>query len=388
MPRSIEYITEVAGGKDAILAEAAQDPKIAKKRKPDQDQVAMAVLKVVEKRAIAGAADLVRDELSTFLDAYKQLNDERFMADDPDEWDSGLDDKVELVFQPYNDVLSADFLATATIDAHLEEEGGVERVAMAFGKEVYKQLCWQAGDKDVPGKIKQPMQILASAGILTSHILGYFEDRIVKTSAVAAEPEVDIQQEQREVAALNDLIRQMIAAGVTADTADVEVLANLVDSDDTLSSGAAQQVGLSPDDAVAFQMLSLDMDEEAAVQHIVALLREVEGWQGSTAEPATGDEYDYIGEAPAPVVPPPPPAPSAKSAVGLNDVLVLMQAHGGTGAADAATLVGVSRATFNNYINGKSEWKPDDEAKQRVFDEIERHIQGLMSARALLDGAN
>lgn len=371
---SIQYITEIAGGKDAILAEAATDPKIAKKRKPDADQCAMAVLKVVEKRSIEGAASLVQDELQEALDAYIIDQGERDWFEDKDEWDSGLDDRVEAVYKDYNDILSADFLATATIDSGLHVENGVANAAKAFGKEVYKQLCWQAGTKDIPGKIKQPMQILASAGIVMSDVLGYFADRIDGGSQQEAAEPVQ-EQTVAEVSDFNECMARIRAAGLV-DLA-VEVAANLVDSDDALAQGAATQVGLDAEDAVTFQMLAMDMGEDAAIEHVIATLKSGAEYVDDTPAPPA---------APASSVPPPPPAaPAAKSAVALNKIAQLASAHGGTASGDLATLAGVSRATWNNYLNDKSEWKPDADAIGRIRGNIEGHMKGLQEALDILD---
>lgn len=369
---SIQYLTEIAGGKAAILEQAAADPKIAKKRKPDQDQVVIAVVKVVERRSIAGAADLVRDDLQEALDTYLLVQGDRFMADDPDEWDSGLDDKVEAIFAPYNDVLSSDFLATATIDSGLAVEVGVEAVAQKFGKEVYKQLCWLAGDKDTPGKLKQPLQILTSAGILTSDILGHFGDRIATSEAPVVETPAEIAAEAATLDASINTMRKWLADNFVS-AVDPDLLGNLVDSDDTLSQGAATQLGLSPADAVAFQMLAMDKGDAGAVEYIQQQL-----------------SFDYVDEPAAVPAPPSPPKPVASKGTGprMNDVLHALKAHGGTALNDLATLVGVSRGTLNNYLNDKTDWTPDDDVKGRVMARIEEHMAGMMSARALLEGAN
>ena len=399
---SIQYLTEIAGGSKAILEAAAADPKIAKKRKPDLDQVAIAVLKVVEQRSIAGAADLVRDGLQEALDTYLLTAGDRFMADDPDEWDSGLDDKVEEVFAPYNDVLSADFLATATIDSGLHVENGVDNVANKFGKEIYKQLCWMAGDRDRPGKIKQPMQILASAGILTSDILGYFADRIEQP--INAAPEPDAQQEKAEAMQLDIAINQLRLFVQNENFGlpiDPEMLGNLVDSDDVIAQGAATQLGLPADAAISFQMLAFDKGDTGAIEYVTEQLAQpyVEpGVEALEAIAATKPAYVEGPDSAPPAgydvsIPPPPPVASTpKAGKGdgprMNDVLKTLKEHGGTTLNDMALIVGVSRGTYNNYLNDKTDWQPDDEAKQRVMDKIEEHMQAMMNARALLEGAN
>lgn len=367
---SIQYLTEIAGGKAAILEQAAADPKIAKKRKPDQDQVVIAVVKVVERRSIAGAADLVRDDLQEALDTYLLVQGDRFMADDPDEWDSGLDDKVEAIFAPYNDVLSSDFLATATIDSGLAAEVGVEAVAQKFGKEVYKQLCWLAGDKDTPGKLKQPLQILTSAGILTSDILGHFGDRI--STSATPEPVAETPEEAKAEASTLEAAVRGIRGQVVYDD---DTLSNLIDSDDIIAGSAAVQLGLTPDMALPFQMLAFDIGDAAAVEKIKEML---------------SVDYEYIGEPTVPAPPPVPTPPKAGKGDGprMNDVLHALKAHGGTALNDLATLVGVSRGTLNNYLNDKTDWTPDDDVRGRVLLRIEEHMAGMMSARALLEGAN
>lgn len=388
---SIQYIGEIAGGKDAILAQAALDPKIAKKRKPDLDQVSLAVVKVVEQRCIAGAADLVREDLQDALDTYKLIVGDRFMADDPDEWDSGLDDKVEEIFKPYNDVLTQDFLATATIDSGLWIDNGVDTVANKFGKEVYKSLCWLAGDRDRPGKIKQPMQILASASILTSDILGYFADRIVNadTPPIAAEDAVatEIAEEKAAAMQLDTAINQLRLFVQNENFGlpiDPEVLAGLVDSDDILAGSAAQQLGLPADAAMPFQMLAFDKGDAGAIGYIQQQLA-----LDYVDEVSNVSEAAYTTDVP----PPPTVASTPKAATKgdgprMNDVLKTLKEHGGTTLNDMALIVGVSRGTYNNYLNDKTDWQPDDEAKQRVMDKIEEHMRAMMTARALLDGAN
>jgi hypothetical protein len=393
---SLQYLSEIAGSVDEIFNDAADDPKIAPKRKPTLDAVTMACVRVVEKRSVAGAAALVRDDLQEAYDMYTITFGDRpevgpdESAEARDAWDEKLDELVEGQFQPYADILSNDWMAVHTIDTRLHEEGAVDKLAEAFGKEVYKQLCWQAGEGPTAGKLKSPMQILSSAGIMQSAIIGRFGDRIVQEQQDVADKVQDVLDGNAEpygtVAQLDDVLNKIFHhVGIDAISDEDTLMAELelvCDSDDILAQGAGSRLGLTADEVVPLQMLSLDQGSEAPAT-VYAMLSARAALPPMPAPPPAP-----ASTAPAPI--PPSPGQGAKPATNSDaipsEVFALLDEHGGVAGSKMAEDLGVSRATYNNYVKGKTQLKASPEQRETLRAQLVADVNGLRAALSLLDG--
>lgn len=385
---SIKYLTEVLTvSKDDMLAEAKADKLVSAKRRPTLEACLAATVKVVERHAIAGAAALVHDELAEALQDHVDIFGDRAAAKDPDDWDTALDTAIEDVLTPYSDVLSADWMAKATIDSGMWQENGVDSLSKSFGKEVFKELCWHHGDRDNPGRIKQPAQILANAGVLQSDVMSAFGDRIGSASPPpASEDDVhEANQEQADMATIESLIPKMLASIDVAEL-DMDELEGLCDSDDIIAHSSASRLGLDPEDVAPFQMYALNQGSDAAVAHVAALLLNYE-------EPEYETELELPGApAAAPLPPanvPTPPAPKPPAAApvtGKTQALVILKEHCGVDISTLAATAGVSRGTFNNMLKGTSEWKAEGDAVARVRETYVAEINALLQGLAVLDG--
>lgn len=369
---SITYISEIAGYPDAIFSEAANDPKIAPKKKPNADACVTAVLKATEKLALAGASALVRDDLQYAYDMYALTAGERptdpALATLATEWDSGLDDEVENLFEPYQDVLSADWLAKNTIDTRTYEEDGVEKLAQSFAKEVWKTLTWQLGDDVTPGQGKSPLQILSATGITRNDVEQRFSDRI--GPGAQATPQLPSEPDQQTgLAMVGTHLRAMRDAAGWRPLQIADELNNVLSGDDILVEGAAQRAGFSHDHVNIIQMLGVEQGDDAALR---TLFTAMEGMELLDAPP------------PPPAVP--PEQQGAGDGTDYSDTLVALREHGGGTADELAVAAGISRATLTNIIKGKAKWKPDTEAKARVRNLTVAHYNALAKALAQLDG--
>lgn len=385
MSRSIEHLTEICGPSADVFTDAAQDVKIAPKKKPTLEAVLTAIVKAVERRAVAGAAALIRDDLEECYEMHVLMRGDHEAAaaqgDDPLEaWETALDEAVETLISPYKDVLSNDWLGRETIDTRLWEEGALDTFATSFGKEVFKQLCWQDGKpEEGGGKPKTPAKILASAGITTSAVLGQFGDRISKaeggnrddgSAATAAQP----QAEPTELDTVLDTIFERVGADFDIEGIQEE-LTLVFDDDDLLAKGAAQRLGIEDEgDINTLQLLGLNEGDGAAKAVIDGLLARKTGAAAAPAAPKRG-----AGRKPAAETPAGDPIPT--------EVLALLAAHGGTPNAQMAEKVGVSRATYANYATGKTQLVPTDDQRAALRSEVVAHVNGLLQALAQIDGA-
>lgn len=374
---SITYLTEIAGTTDEIFADAMGDPKIAPKKQPTLEAVLTAIVKVVERRSIAGAAELVRDDLEELYEMHVLMFGERPLEGDDTQadWDSSLDDKVEELFKPYADILSNDWMAVNTIDTRLDVEGAFDKAATSFGKEVHKQLCWQAGEAVTGGgKMKSPAQILASAGITTSAVLGKFADRISTAeggnrTADAPAPE-PTPSDTPELDAVMDAVFERV--GIDYDVgATREELELALDDDEVLAMGAAQRIGITDEQGVnALQMFSLNEGAQALDKLMSMLADRSLAAKDPKPKPARATPAKRASELDNP---------------GLDPlVLSSLQTHSGISAATMAERLGVSRATYNNYVNGKTVFHPDDVQRQTIREQIEADLNGLQNALDLL----
>ena len=144
------------------------------------------------------------------------------------------------------------------------------------------------------------------------------------------------------------------------------------DDDEILANGAGKRLGLDEDDVQALQMVVLEYGEDTA-DHMIELI--------GNASAGKADKPKAERKAAAPKK----DAKPAEGAVDAN-VLVLMKNHGSTKDTEMSATLGVSRATYNNWLNGKNAFSPDGDQYSAVRDELVRNINGLLEALATLDG--
>lgn len=371
------YITELIGDKADIIEQAMANPGLAPKRKPTIEQAMKAVASQVEFAAMQNVQQKVLPIIQDMYDMYVLMNgeyedvgmpengseepDEDFVNASRTEYSAGLDDELEKVLEPFEAMLSADWLGRNTIDTRLWEENAIVKLSQSVAKEVFKQLSYQ----------KTPAQVLSNAGIVQADVEIFFEQHLAQAST----PKGKQAMADATANSAEDLATKIKAhVGDNFDQMMVyEDLELACDDDEILANGAGKRLGLDEDDVQALQMVVLEYGEDTA-DHMIELVG-----NASSGEKAAKPKADKKAAAAK------KDAAPAERAVDAR-VLQLMKNHGSTKDTEMSATLGVSRATYNNWLNGKNAFAPDGDQYSAVRDELVRNINGLLEALALLDG--
>ena len=349
------YLRNMVPEKDAVIEAVMALPAMHRRKRPTVEAAAKEALKVLEGGVVEFMRGELLEDIQDAYDMYVLTNGERASAADPDEWDSGIDDEVEALLEPYQEALSADWLGRFTINTRLDEPYGVDRIVKAAGTEVFKQLS----DK------KSPNQTLAACGIVMADI----------EEALAAH----LGQEQEEPPMLNDaeinadlaaVIEKLFAhVGTEFDEkavrGDVELMMDMDDEDGILANGAAARIGLDENDVFTLQMVNLDHPTDA-LDSVMAQLK-----KRKTNRPAKNERL--------------PEQPQGEP---MNaQAVVLVKTHSGVGDTDMSKALGVSRTAYTNWAKGTAEFRPNEDQKATLRAQIVADVNGLLQALAIVDGA-
>lgn len=364
------YLQDYTGDKDTVLSEAMAHPGMSPKRKPTIDTAMKCVVATLEFNVATNIRRVYEPQIVELFEFYCLENGEydSIPEEERDDWGSGVDDKVEALFEPLQATLSADWLARYTIDTHLEVEGGCAKLAEALGKEVFKQLAYG----------KEPGQVLSNAGIMRTDVEIYFEQHMQPKS----------QEEKQAMAdeTFTDLagVIETIKAHIGTDYDELDVrgdLENITDEDEILQGAGASRLGISEADLQVVQLYTLDVGEKEAVDLMFNML------QGAAAP--------VVGNAPPPPPPAPkaptvPAAPKAQTSQGFDGkfVLTMIKEHSAVKETELAAEIGVSRSTFVNYGNGKTAFAPTQEQLSTLRNRILEDLNGLYGALCNIDGAH
>ena len=360
------YIHELIGEKADIIEKAMKNPGLAPKRKPTIEQAMKAVASEVEFAAMQNVQQKILPVIQDMYDMYTLTNGEYEDTEAggdmaPDEYSSGLDDELEKAIEPLEQYLSADWLGRNTIDTRLWEENAIVKLSQSVAKEVFKQLSYQ----------KTPAQVLSNAGIVQADVEIFFEQHL----AQAETPKGKQAMSDATATSAEDLAAK-IKSHVGNDFDQMMVYEDLelaCDDDEILANGAGKRLGLDEDDVQALQMVVLEYGEDTA-DHMIELIG-----NASSGEKAAKPKAERKPAAPKKDAAPVEGAVDPK-------VLVLMKNHGSTKDTEMSATLGVSRATYNNWLNGKNAFSPDGDQYSAVRDELVRNINGLLEALATLDG--
>lgn len=371
------YIQELIGDKADIIEKAMKNPGLAPKRKPTIEQAMKAVAAEVEFAAMQNVQQNIFPVIENMYEMYTLTNgeyedvgmpangteepDEDFVNASRTEYSAGLDDELEKCLEPLEQFLSADWLGRNTIDTRLWEENAIVKLSQSVAKEVFKQLSYQ----------KTPAQVLSSAGIVQADVEIFFEQHLAQ-----AETPKGKQAMADATATSAEDIAAKIKSHVGNDFDQMTVYEDLelaCDDDEILANGAGKRLGLDEDDVQALQMVVLEYGEDTA-DHMIELIT-----AASSGEKAAKPKADKKPAAPKKDAAPVEGAVDPK-------VLALMKKHGSTQDTAMSATLGVSRATYNNWLNGKNAFAPDGDQYSAVRDELVGNINGLLEALALLDG--
>lgn len=370
------YIQQFIDDKEELIVTALNRPGTTQKQlaklphEAQMDLCTKAIAREVEHRVIQKVQADWFEKINDMWNMYVLSNGDR---DDVDvaqlgDYDTGVDDAFEALVEDIQDMLSKDWLGQYTIDTHLHEDGEILKLSQNVGKEVYKTLTYG----------KTPAQILSNAGIVVGDIeAGLAAHMQPQTQEEKAQSMEDSQNTAQEIAQ-----KAQLTLGANFDLIAVyEDVELLFDSDAILANAAAARLGLDERDVENLQMASLDgMDKEQFFQ----LLQEEppkadkpkRGGSGKKSEPKEPKE-PKTGEN---------LTPSGKPGDVDARVLALLKDHGGTKDTDMSAKLGVSRGSYNNWINGKNAFAPDDTQRDTLRSQIVEHINGLHEALAILEG--
>lgn len=357
------YLQDLIGDKGALIARALQHPTVRKR--PIMELALKQVLIEVEKATVESVKEQFAPQFAEVHDMYTIMNGdfEECDAEQRDDWESGLDDEVEKLLQPYAEYLSASWLGDKTVDTRLYEDGQCEKLAASMGKEVYKELSYK----------KEPGQTLSNAGIFKEEVQTALDN--MKAPKSEEEKEAMAETQADRVTAVLEKIYARIGTGFDM----MEVYDDFdfaSDDDDILADAAGKRLGLDDhEDIVTLQMARMELGDDPA-QKLIELVIEV----GKTVE---------AGKKAKPAAPKPPKVEKAAApdadALDIR-VIALMKEHSSIQDTKFSAELGVSRSTYNNWLAGKTPLVPTDEQKATIRERLVADLNGLHEALAVFDG--
>jgi len=353
------YLSTFLPDKSQVIAEVAKMPKAHQMAEPALFEAAV---RTVQKIVMDKLQYEIHISVSDAVAQYEAVNgrydalpggEEGDRA--RDDYESGLDDIVETVFQEYEQGLSQNWLGTNTIDSQVWAEDGPQRLATSAAKEIWKTLTLD----------KTPAQILANAGIVATDF------------AALADAVQTAQTQQKELTNMADAIENVLvkikmhvgtAFNVMAVYEDMETIFD--DEDETLVQSAASRLGIDMNDVNTLQIAALEFEDPA--DDLTKKLTSVSA--GPT--PAR-----------APRAPRTPKATAGEPAPGQLDGSVLEALKTcGVSETGMAEQLGVSRSTFVNYAKNKSAFVPDNDQTKLIRGELVARTNLLLQALATMDG--
>lgn len=400
----ISDIIDTSGVIEAALEHKLMTITSRTKNLPNIDTFMKVIGNTIEDMVSTHIAGEVMDKVTPMFEEYEMLNGPRDTAASPDEWDSGLDDALENSIEEYMPVLSADWLGRNAIGTMLHEEGAIQKFCDSLGKEYFKQITWEGQ--------KSPAKVMSSAGITKAEaeeaLANHLENANQKGETTMAEDNATL-----------DAVIAKIAAHVGKDYDQLTIYDDFdqaSDDDDILAQGAGARLGL---DAADIEVLQGERMMHGAETPDV-LTKAFEAHFGETVEGTPAKKGKAAGKkaaakgAAAEASTPAPTAPkkaagtakknaAAKKAPPADDSEDAAAAAEGEGVVDADVLqtlkkcgavdtemsagMGVSRATYNNWANGKTEFTLNEKQLDFLRNEIVSRVTMLLEALAKVDGS-
>lgn len=378
-----------AGGKAAVLAALAVHPDFVKPRALASAQAMKTAAAIVENNFTASYRNELSEKLSEAFDMYVINNGdaETVDAERKDDYAAGWDAQIEGVLEEYDALLSANWLGTCT-DEDMLAPGAIDRMCSSFGKEVYKQ----ATRDTETNKAKSTAKILSAAGIVEADI-----EALMQTRNGAKPGENPLTDIRAALAPVYETVYDMYGGEYPDLTDDLDWL---TDDDDLMAQAAAERLGARVEDRATFRDFRR-LWGDSTVAQCCRLLDEMKANGGPTAAPV---EAPAAAETPAPApstapaIPSPTgekparkprtpkAAPQAVSGTVPAECLALFKENAKAKDEDVAEKLGVSRATYNNMVNGKTPCTPDDVQRLELREMMVEKANGMLKALALFDG--
>lgn len=399
-------IAALAGNGEAIIQYAMASKNIVHQPVVAVQTLAMEAYMVTQDRVRQALVSLITPELREALEMYRLINGDRDTSETPDDWESGLDDVVEKMVEPYDDILTVNWCGRNTIDVNLETDEDVMRWIASFATEGWLVLTHDAEE----GKPMTTQAVLDAVGLTRP----YIEEALTRRPTP-----VVVTDEPAKENIMSDIytaINRSIAKIGTPVPVDIgNILDNACDSDTGLAYSGFQMLGLdwnadyhsvrrfveaNPADYLdklvalyragpyngAGEELPIEeageTEEEREAREMAELMGEEAPSAPQKAPPAASVPL-YTPNVPAASLKAPTVAPAGtivasgeKVAAVLADIKKALSVKDD----DLAAIMGVSRATLNNIVNGKGNPSMDDPTRERLRSFVGERTEALEAA--------
>lgn len=369
-------LDELVPNKATLLDKAFAHPVMKIKPRaanpyPSMDDALKATINAIEYSVIETVAEEIKPALEDVLLNRTIMDGDYDDAEDKDAWESATDDLVEAAIEKYVPICSQDWLGNHTIGCGLHLKDGVQKFATSLGREVYKQLTYALE--------KSPAKIMSAAGVVQKDV----EARLTLHNQTKEKPMSDDTESL-------DAVIAKIAEYVGKDYDILTVYDDLdfaSDDDDNLAFGAAARLGIEPEEIEVLRDVRLMQGDDTA-QHLSDLLEAAAKGTGKKKAAAKPKAEKPAAAPKAPAKPKAAAKPAKGEATGAvsADTLQKMKEACVFKDADVAQRLGVSRATFNNWVNGKTAADLNANQTTELRDEIVTRANLLLEALAELDG--
>lgn len=367
------YMPNKADTLDAIRRAVSNDKRGGRQPNGKEHVTRLAVAAVEHLMATRIAAD-VEPYLATLLAEHTAMNGQRPSQGDPaaDEWDSGLDDRMEALFSDpdVGRAVGQGWLGEHTIDSGLHLPDEIGRKAAKFGTAIVGNLSAMVEHSAA--------KMLSAAGIVMDDLQPIIDSYNGKTEAKEPMANVDMNFAVQ-------LLNYVVTHAKTTGQDDLVIMAAIEeagDKDAAKASAAFAALGfaLTPQYHEAWQALAAAGGQGWAAR---AFAGEITGpdklAKQAPAEAAPkrkGRAKPTDGPASGPGVNAPAPSAAANS-FNFKGALSQLREHGGWTDGELAEQLGVSRATIGNYITGKSQFLPTDQQIGKIKALIEYRVGPL-----------
>jgi hypothetical protein len=294
-----------------------------------------------------------------------------------DTWTEGMDDVIANVFEEYAGQLSASWLGEMVVDTRMYEENAKEKLANSFASEIWKNITWLQ-DKDHGGP-KTDAQILSSVGVLRTDIEAFIETRNT--------PQAKQEQEQLAMNSLETAIPRIkgfVELCGYDDKALTQILDNALDSDINLAQGGLTQIGAGMDDREALLLGAMMYGADGLIKMIRS---------GTTPQDGTSETAPIATQVTTTKPLPPAPAAAARNKKTADvpqvgqlpaEALALLKEFTSYKVEKLGEGLGVSRASYENYVKGKAKFYAKPEHATFLMGVINEHKAALAKAEQLI----
>lgn len=426
-------VSAICGGPTAVL-DAIRDEIKMQRGKYDVRSLMAIGEKIVKNKLHTYAYNVIYPRIQSEYMSHMLANgvypeaweksDRAFQRAQADEWSSGLDDRIERLFDEYNGIVSADFIGEHCAGNRLWEPDQLQILASLFAKDAVRVATWHTS-KDHGGP-KTAAQLMSAVGLVENDFREIIEGRVEPT-----EKEV----EQYHMNSLADAVSRIHTVtsmlGIVGAALKAQV-DNASDDDDGLATGFVKLIGGEIGDIPALRdarkRLGLDglcsMIENntagasngatalpppppppapvAALPPIPAApaapapafdlsafgLGPAQATDANTAQPV-------IETAPAPAPERAPPKPRGKKAANPDNpqampprLLVIARDFTGLNSQQLGEMFGCARQSYENYAKGKGILVPTAEQRAAFRGVLDLHASNLREALTMLDAVD